>query len=199
MVHREYDAFGIDVVSPGEALASLSETCTLVKKLWSEDQPFDFDGQCNRLKGAICEPKPVQRPGPPVMIGAGGERSALRVVAEHADIWASPTFSAADFRRKSAVLDDHCATVGRNPAEITRSAQVFFTAQEPPADGSSRFPGPAGARELLTELIDAGARHIVLGPVGAPSLQWIASEIIRPVLSATGSIPVHDLGTRDDS
>lgn len=67
------------------------------------------------------------------MIGAGGERSALRVVAEHADIWASPTFTAADFRRKSAVLDDHCATVGRSPAEITRSAQVFFTAQEPSA------------------------------------------------------------------
>lgn len=104
------------------------------------------------------------------MIGAGGERSALRVVAEHADIWASPTFTAADFRRKSAVLDDHCATVGRSPAEITRSAQVFFTAQEPSADGSSRFPGPTGARELLTELIDAGARHIVLGPIGAPSL-----------------------------
>jgi alkanesulfonate monooxygenase SsuD/methylene tetrahydromethanopterin reductase-like flavin-dependent oxidoreductase (luciferase family) len=187
MVHREYDAFGIDVVSPGQALAALSETCTLVRRLWAEDQPFDFDGRCYRLKGAICEPKPVQRPGPPVMIGAGGERSALRVVARHADIWASPTFTAADFRRKSAVLDDYCAAVGRDPAEITRSAQVFFTAHEPPADGSSRLPGPAGARELLTELIDAGARHLVLGAIGAPSLQWIASEIIRPVLAATDS------------
>jgi len=187
MVHREYDAFGIGVVTPGEALAALSETCTLTRRLWSEDQPFDFDGNCYRLKGAICEPKPVQRPGPPIMIGAGGERSALRVVAQHADIWASPTFTAADFRRKSAVLDDHCAAAGRNPAEITRSAQVFFTAQEPPSGGSSRFPGPAGARELLTELIDAGARHLVLGPIGTPSLQWVASEIIHPVLSATGS------------
>lgn len=187
MVHREYDAFGIEVVTPGEALAALSETCALVKRLWSEDQPFDFDGHCYRLKGAICEPKPAQRPGPPIMIGAGGERSALRVVAQHADIWASPTFTAADFRRKNAVLDDHCAAIGRDPAKITRSAQVFFTAQEPPADGSSRFPGPAGARELLTELIDAGARHLVLGPIGTASLQWVASEIIHPVLSATGS------------
>src|SRR5579863_3951683 len=187
MVHREYDAFGIGVVTPGEALAALSETCTLTRRLWSEDQPFDFDGHCYRLKGAICEPKPVQRPGPPIMIGAGGERSALRVVAQHADIWASPTFTAADFRRKSAVLDDHCAAAGRNPAEITRSAQVFFTAQEPPPGGSSRFPGPAGARELLTELIDAGARHLVLGPIGTPSLQWVAGEIIHPVLSATAS------------
>lgn len=187
MVHREYDAFGIDVVPPGEALAALSETCTLVRRLWTENQPFDFEGDCYRLKGAVCEPKPIQRPGPPIMIGAGGERSALRVVAQHADIWASPTFTAADFRRKNAALDQHCAAVGRDPAEITRSAQVFFTAQEPPAGDSPRFPGPAGARELLTDLIDAGARHLVLGPIGAPSLRWVASEIIQPVLSSAGS------------
>lgn len=187
MVHREYDAFGIDVVNPGEALTALSETCTLVRRLWTEERPFDFDGHCYRLKGAICEPKPVQRPGPPIMIGAGGERSALRVVAQHADIWASPTFTAADFRRKNTALDDHCAAIGRDPAEITRSAQVFFTAQDPPAGGSPRFPGPAGARDLLTELIDSGARHLVLGPIGAPSLQWVASEVIRPVLAATGT------------
>jgi alkanesulfonate monooxygenase SsuD/methylene tetrahydromethanopterin reductase-like flavin-dependent oxidoreductase (luciferase family) len=186
MVHREYDAFGIDVVAPAEALAALGETCALVKRLWTEDQPFDFDGTCYRLHGAICEPKPVQRPGPPIMIGAGGERSALGVVAQHADIWASPTFTAADFRRKSAVLDDHCAAIGRDPAEITRSSQVFFTAQEPPAGSSPRFPGPAGARELLTELIDAGARHLVLAPIGAPSMQWVADDVVKPVLSATG-------------
>ncbi len=187
MVHREYDAFGIDVVPAGEALAALAETCTLVKRLWSEEKPFDFDGRCYQLKGAICEPKPVQRPGPPVMIGAGDGPSALRIVARHADIWSSPTFTAADFRRKSAVLDDHCAAIGRDPAEIIRSVQVFFTAQEPRPGASSRFPGPAATRELLAGLIDAGARHLVLGPIGAPSLQWVADEIIHPVLSTAGS------------
>ncbi len=146
MVHREYDAYGIDVVAPGEALAALAEACTIVKRLWSEERPFDFDGRCYQLKGAICEPKPVQRPRPPIMIGAGGERSGLRVVAEHADIWASPTWTAADFRHKSAVLDDHCAAIGRDPKEIIRSAQVFFTSGDPAATGPrdvSRFPGPA--------------------------------------------------------
>ena len=182
--HREYDAYGIDLVTPGEAVTALDEACTLIKRLWTEYQPFDFNGRRYQLHGAICEPKPVQRPGPPIMSGAGGERSALRVVARHADIWASPTFTAAEFRRKNAVLDEHCAAIGRDPADITRSVQVFFTAQEPAAPGA-RFPGPAGARELIAELISVGARHLVLSPVGAPSVRWVADEIIQPALAAT--------------
>jgi alkanesulfonate monooxygenase SsuD/methylene tetrahydromethanopterin reductase-like flavin-dependent oxidoreductase (luciferase family) len=187
MVHREYDAFGIDVVPAAEALAALAETCALVKRLWSEAEPFDFEGRCYRLRGAICEPKPVQRPRPPIMIGSGGERVGLRIVAQHADIWASPAFTAADFRRLNAVLDEHCAAIGRDPAEITRSVQVFFTAQEPEAPASARYPGPAGARDLLAELIAAGARHLVLACFGMPSVQWIADEIVRPTLAATGA------------
>jgi alkanesulfonate monooxygenase SsuD/methylene tetrahydromethanopterin reductase-like flavin-dependent oxidoreductase (luciferase family) len=188
MVHREYDAYGIDVVAPGEALAALAEACTIMKRLWTEEQPFDFDGRCYQLKGAICEPKPAQRPRPPIMIGAGGERSALRIVAQHADMWASPTWTAAEFRHKSAVLDDHCAAIGRDPKEITRSAQVFFTPGNLAAAGRhdvSRFPGPAAARELIIGLIDAGAQHLVLAPIGMPSVQWVADEIIEPVLTAT--------------
>lgn len=185
LVHREYDAYGIDIVPPAEAVAALDEACTIIRRLWAEDQPFDFDGRCYRLSRAVCEPKPVQRPGPPVMIGAGGERSALRVVARQAGIWASPTRTAAEFRHKNAVLDQHCAAIGRDPAQITRSAQVFFSAAEP--DGpDARLPGPAGARRLIEELIEAGARHIVLAAAGAPSAAWIAGEIVEPVLAVAG-------------
>jgi alkanesulfonate monooxygenase SsuD/methylene tetrahydromethanopterin reductase-like flavin-dependent oxidoreductase (luciferase family) len=187
MVHREYDAFGIDVVSAGEALAALGETCTLVKRLWDEDKPFDFEGRCYRLRGAICEPKPVQRPRPPIMIGGGGERIGLRIVAQHADIWASPAFTVAEFRQMNTVLDEHCAAIGRDPAEITRCVQVFFTAQEPEAPDTARYPGPTGARDLLAELIAAGARQLVLACIGMPSVQWMADEIVRPTLAATGS------------
>ncbi len=160
-----------------------------MKRLRSDEQPFDFDGRCYQLKGAICEPKPVQRPRPPIMIGARGERSALRVVAEHADIWASPTWTAEEFRHKSAVLDYHGAAIGRDPKEIIRSAQVFFTSGDPAATSdhdASRFPGPAAARELLIELIDADARHVVLAPIGMPSVQRVADEIVKPVLAAMG-------------
>ena len=153
-----------------------------------------FDGRCYQLKGAICEPKPVQRPHPPILIGAGGERLALRVVAEHADIWNCPTRgSAAEFAHKSAVLDEHCAAIGRDPNEIIRSVQVLVAAEDPgrsTASGSQDLPrmrGPAATRELLTELIKAGARHLVLAPIPPyPSVRWLADEIVEPVLAATG-------------
>lgn len=184
LVSREYGAYGIDIVSLSEAHAALDEACTLTKRLWEEEEPFDFKGRCYTLTGAICEPKPVQRPRPPIMIGAGGERSGLRLVAEHADIWVSPTYTVEDFRRKSAVLDEHCAALGRDPREITRSAQVLFSAEEPPAGGEpARFRGPSGARELIAELIDAGAGHLILGTLSLPSVQWLADEIIKPVLA----------------
>jgi alkanesulfonate monooxygenase SsuD/methylene tetrahydromethanopterin reductase-like flavin-dependent oxidoreductase (luciferase family) len=190
LVHRELDAYGIDVVSPGEAVASLGEACTIVKRLWSEDAPFDFDGRYYQLKGAICEPKPVQRPGPPITIGAGGEKKALRVVAEHADIWNCPTRGdLAEFSHKSAVLDEHCVAIGRDPAEITRSVQVLVATQAagggtPLAGVLPRFFEPHAARDLILGLIEAGASHFVLAPIGYQSPQSLADEVVEPVLAA---------------
>jgi alkanesulfonate monooxygenase SsuD/methylene tetrahydromethanopterin reductase-like flavin-dependent oxidoreductase (luciferase family) len=175
LVHREYGAYGIPVVPAAEALRALGEACTIVRRLWAEDEPFDFGGRCYQLSGAICEPKPVQRPGPPVMIGASGERLALRVVAEHADIWNCAGRGAADFRRKSRVLDEHCAAIGRDPAEITRSMQVLV-----------RMGDPAPVRAQLLELIGAGATHLVLAPVPPwpdHPAAWLAEEIVAPVLA----------------
>jgi len=142
-------------------------------RLRNPDDRFDFSGRHYQLRGAVCEPKPVQRPHPPFVIGAGGERSALRVVAEQADIWNCPSRTAAEFRHKSRVLDEHCAAIGRDPAEITRSMQVLV----PPGD-------PAASRALLLELIGAGVTHLVLAPVppwpDRPA-QWLADEIAAPV------------------
>jgi len=111
-------------------------------------------------------------------IGAGGERSSLRVVAEHADIWNCPSRTADEFRHKSRVLDEHCAAVGRDPAEIVRSVQLLIEMADPSA--------PAAARERLLELIDAGARHLVLAPIPPwpPNpAHRLADEIVEPVLA----------------
>jgi alkanesulfonate monooxygenase SsuD/methylene tetrahydromethanopterin reductase-like flavin-dependent oxidoreductase (luciferase family) len=191
MVQREFDAYGIDVVRPVEALGALDEACTIARRLWAEPDPFDFEGTHYRLRDAICEPKPVQRPGPPILIGAGGERVALRVVARHADTWNCPVRGdVEEFRRKSAVLDQHCAAIGRDPAEIARSVQLLVTAGSPPPDSSSplpRFLGPAAARDLVRALVEAGASHVVLAPVPPyPSVRWLADEVVHPLRAELG-------------
>jgi alkanesulfonate monooxygenase SsuD/methylene tetrahydromethanopterin reductase-like flavin-dependent oxidoreductase (luciferase family) len=178
IVRREFDAYGIDVVSPADAVAALAEACTIVRRMWSEEEPFDFDGRYYQLKGTVCEPKPVQRPGPPIMIGAGGERRALRVVAEHADIWNSPTRTVDEFRHKSRILDEHCAAIGRDPATIVRSVQLLLRDTE-----------PAAVRGQFREYIEAGATHLVLAPVPpAPPLRQLVEEIIEPVRESTANL-----------
>jgi alkanesulfonate monooxygenase SsuD/methylene tetrahydromethanopterin reductase-like flavin-dependent oxidoreductase (luciferase family) len=173
IVRREFEAYGVPLVPAGEAVAALDEACTLIRRMWTEDGPFDVGGRYYQLHGAVCEPRPVQQPHPPFVIGAGGERAALRVAARHAAIWNCPARTAAEFRHKSRVLDAHCAAIGRDPAGITRSMQVLV----PPGD-------PAPSRALLLELIAAGATHLVLAPVppwpDRPA-QWLADEVAGPV------------------
>jgi alkanesulfonate monooxygenase SsuD/methylene tetrahydromethanopterin reductase-like flavin-dependent oxidoreductase (luciferase family) len=172
---REFEAYGVPLVSPGEAVRDLAQSCAIIRQLWTRDQPFDFDGHSIHLKGAVCEPKPAQRPHPPVLIGGAGDRT-LRVVAEHADIWNYPGTPSAEFRHKDQVLREHCAAIGRDPADITRSMQTIVRCDDPQA--------PAATRGLLLEMIDAGVTHIVLAAVlsGRP-VRWLADQIIEPVLA----------------
>jgi alkanesulfonate monooxygenase SsuD/methylene tetrahydromethanopterin reductase-like flavin-dependent oxidoreductase (luciferase family) len=122
IAEREYGAYGIDVVSVMDAIEALGEALAIFRRLWTESTPFDFEGTHYRLTGAICEPKPVARL--PILIGAGGEKRSLRLVAEHADIWNCPTRGDVDeFLRKSRILDEHCTAVGRDPLEIARRSK----------------------------------------------------------------------------
>ncbi|MBJ7609383.1 MAG: LLM class flavin-dependent oxidoreductase, partial [Candidatus Dormibacteraeota bacterium] len=83
---REYPAHGLPYLDFADAVRSLAEACTVIRRLWTETEPFDFDGTYIHLAGAFCNPKPVQRPHPPFMIG-GRASATLRVVAEHAELW----------------------------------------------------------------------------------------------------------------
>ena len=118
----------------------------MIKRLWTETEPFDFDGTYVQLKGAFGNPKPVQRPHPPIMIG-GRATPTLRVVAEHADLWNIPGGGDIDdLLGRSALLDRFCAEIGRDPAEITRSIHLPVDYDRP-----RRHPGRdrRGARSGL--------------------------------------------------
>jgi alkanesulfonate monooxygenase SsuD/methylene tetrahydromethanopterin reductase-like flavin-dependent oxidoreductase (luciferase family) len=88
----------------------------------------DFAGEHYRLQQARCEPKPVQRPHPPIVIGGGGEKRTLRSVARYAQHWNYPGGPVEDFARKRKILDEHCADVGRDPSEIMTSTHLRLAA-----------------------------------------------------------------------
>jgi len=115
----EYTAYGYDFPPMRTRLEQLSEALEICRRMWTEDRP-SFEGRHYRIDRPYVRPAPVQRPHPPIVIGGGGEKVLLRLVARHAQVW-NMGGSPAEFARKIAVLDGHCAEVGRDPAEIERS------------------------------------------------------------------------------
>ncbi|WP_326943135.1 LLM class flavin-dependent oxidoreductase [Amycolatopsis sp. NBC_01307] len=175
LARREYAAHGLPFLETADAVASFAEACTLIKRLWTEDEPFDFDGVHHRLTGAFGSPKPVQRPHPPIVVG-GRAAATLRVVAEHADVWNIPGGDLADVVSRSALLDRYCGEVGRDPAAITRSIHLPVSYDE-----------PGTTRDAIREARDAGFGHFVLSvasPYPDGVAKWLADEVIRPVTSA---------------
>ncbi|MCU1393474.1 MAG: luciferase [Ilumatobacteraceae bacterium] len=169
--HREYESHGLPYGDAAHAVASLAESLTMITRLWTETEPFDFAGDHVQLTGAYLNPKPVQRPHPPIVIG-GRSMAVLRLVAEHADVWNIPGGDIADAIGRSALLDRYCSEIGRDPATITRSMHVGVS-----------YDDPASTRHAIAEAMDAGFRHFVLGlsspyPVGVA--QWVADELVTP-------------------
>jgi alkanesulfonate monooxygenase SsuD/methylene tetrahydromethanopterin reductase-like flavin-dependent oxidoreductase (luciferase family) len=166
---REYDAYGLPYHDARHAVGSLAEACTVIRRLWTEDEPFDFHGSYLDLTGAFCNPKPVQRPLPPFVIG-GQATPTMRVVAEHADVWNMPGGDLGNAVRRSAVLDGICAEIGRDPASITRSIPLPVS-----------YDDPGSTRETIAQFLDAGFRHIILSlPAPYPEnvARWVADELI---------------------
>jgi F420-dependent oxidoreductase-like protein len=125
----EHTMLGLEFGTVGQRIARLNEACQIWKLLFTREKS-SFEGRYYTLTDAIANPKPVQKPWPPIWIGGSGERKTLRVVAEHADVWNVGGGDADEAARLSGVLDRHCADVGRNPDEVRRSVQIRFDDDE---------------------------------------------------------------------
>jgi len=120
---NEHHQYGIPFYTVGERLQRLDEACTVIKSLFTETTS-NFEGQFYQLQNATLEPKPVQNPLP-LLIGGGGEKVTLKLTARHADewnVWGDPSI----LKQKMAILDAHCADLGRNPAAIKRTAVALL-------------------------------------------------------------------------
>jgi F420-dependent oxidoreductase-like protein len=118
----EYDAYGIPFPSTGVRLAQLDEAIQCIRGLLTQEVT-NFDGQYFQLCDARCEPRPVQH-RLPIWIGGAGEKVTLRIAAKYADGWNVPFLAPDAFVHKVDVLHTHCADVGRDPAEITKSINL---------------------------------------------------------------------------
>jgi F420-dependent oxidoreductase-like protein len=119
---NEHEAYGIPFYTTRERLERLDEACAVIRSLWTERRS-NFNGRHYQLSNAPLDPKPLQRPHPELMIGGGGERVTLRIVAKHADhwnVWGGPNVLA----RKSAILEEHCSRTGRDGKAIMRSVNM---------------------------------------------------------------------------
>src|SRR2546428_3542798 len=123
----EHEMYGIEGLD--HRVGRLRESLEVLTSLWTKERTT-FDGRYYHIKDAIANPKPIQKPHPPIWIGAGGDQM-LRVVARYADVWnvagASTPGAAAELSQK---LDAACTKLGRDPGQVRRSAQHMWDGRE---------------------------------------------------------------------
>lgn len=168
----EHRSRNIELPAPGKRLRMLEEAIEITKALWTQEK-VDYDGTYYQLHGARLEPKPVQKPHPPILIGGSGEKVTLKIVAKHADIWNYAGGDIETFKHKVEVLKGHCETVGRDFGEIQLSAQRRIDIND--------IEGTIADAQAF---IDAGVTHMVfyLSPPYKTGMVTTLAEQVIPKL-----------------
>ncbi|RMF92443.1 MAG: LLM class F420-dependent oxidoreductase [Nitrospinota bacterium] len=127
---QEFKQYGFPFPPPGTRIRQLEEGIEVIRRMWTEEEAT-FQGRYYQIDHAINYPKPVQKPHPPIHIGGRGEKLMLRLVARHADIWnVAAGTPPEEYRHKTAVLEQHCREIGRDPDSIERSRQMIVVFSE---------------------------------------------------------------------
>jgi F420-dependent oxidoreductase-like protein len=153
---REHDLYGWDFPPPKERLDLLEDALQLLPLLWGPGSP-PFAGKRIEVPEAICYPRPLQE-HVPVLVGGGGEKRTLKLVAQYADA-CNITGDVANVRHKLDVLHRHCADVGRDPAtiEVTHLSSAFTAASRAELDARIDASKPASATpEAFAARVNAG-------------------------------------------
>jgi F420-dependent oxidoreductase-like protein len=180
----ESRSLGFPFPNLGVRFEMLEETLQIAHEMWQGDRGSEapFEGRQFQATRLLNSPQSLSRPRVPIMIGGGGEKKTLRLVARYGDacnVFGSPEAIA----RKYRILAEHCADVGRDPDEIERS-----TLQSIDLRAGDAGPGTlAGVVERFAELGDAGAQHIVVSVRGLANA-GVIERLGRDVLPG-----VHDL------
>jgi F420-dependent oxidoreductase-like protein len=199
---EEYIQYIYDFPSALTRMEQLDESISIVKSMWTQERA-SFSGRYYSVKDAICNPKPIQKPHPVIMIGGEGEKYLLKVVAKHADRYNHPCGSAQVLKRKISIIKEHCTSIGRNHKDIEfsilasclvreteeelkeairlRNKQLHGIQQVKAAESTSLVGTPEKVRAVMNEYIDLGLTHFVLDLVGLDedTIKMVDSKIIR--------------------
>lgn len=172
---HEYRAYGYEYPDGPDRLRLLREALQIIRKMWTEEEAT-FAGKYYQINGAINQPKGVQKPHIPLLIGGAGEKVTLKLVAQYADGCNIGNADNTNLARKFAIVQQHCEDVGRDYNEIHRTGEysvaiartddeALQNAQSQPRklDPSTSLVGsPATIRQRLREIEEAGAQEVVL-------------------------------------
>ncbi|MGH9044494.1 MAG: TIGR03560 family F420-dependent LLM class oxidoreductase [Acidimicrobiales bacterium] len=164
----ECDAYGIELPPLTERFDRFDEGVEAIIALLSEPEA-NFSGRYVRLRDARCEPKPVQQPHPPITIGGKGPKRTLRAAARWAQQWNTIVATPEEWTSLRDVLEEHCAAVGRDPAEITCSINVGVN-------------GPDDISEAVERASSFGAVGVDLVVINLPHDH--GPELLEPIASA---------------
>jgi F420-dependent oxidoreductase-like protein len=176
---HEFKAYGYDFPDGPTRLRQLRDAVQIILKMWSDDQAF-FEGKYHQVHGAINQPKGVQKPHIPLLIGGGGEQVTLKLVAQYADACNVGHLDPEGLARKFSIIKKHCDEVGRDYNTIRRT--VMFNCAIAETDDAAlaksepfrrNIPSgrireqalvgtPDAIRKRLTEIEQAGAQEIIL-------------------------------------
>jgi F420-dependent oxidoreductase-like protein len=147
---REHVALGVPYPPLRDRFEALEETLQICLQMWS-DNDGPYDGKHYQLAETVCQPQPIRRP--PILIGGGGEKKTLRMVAQYADVWNSTDYELDVVAHKLDVLQRHCDTVGRDIADIQKTVGLFI---DPFDDVDKYLKSVEGLAGLGVGLINTG-------------------------------------------
>ncbi|MBC9727607.1 LLM class F420-dependent oxidoreductase [Streptomyces sp. TRM68367] len=163
---REHRGLGVPFPPVAERFERLEETLRICLKMWDPDDNGPFEGKHYRLAETLCVPAPVSAPHPEIMVGGGGERKTLRLVAQYAGACNLIVSSPEEFRHKLDVLRGHCEAVGRDYDTIRKT--IVYTGRAATTEDLDGF-----TREISAGYTKLGIDTVILGPrLGEPA-GWI--------------------------
>ena len=190
----EHAGYGFEFPPIARRMDRLEEAVQIARLMFTEERP-SFEGKFFRIDRALNVPRPIQKGGPKILIGGGGERRTLRILARHGDIghWFGGPLE--DLKRKKSVFEQHCAEVGRDPSEVTiligvgivlaqndREARAITDALPPERRATIRIMSTVDeAADFLRPYLDAGFGGFTLNNPTLPTPEAIgrAGELIR--------------------